>query len=209
MAFAHVEQFMEAFYRMPDGRTRLCHVLDTWKNVFPDALVQSIRSSIPAAVPAAAPPHPSAQHVAVPAARVAAAPVQRVIHPVRPVQPPVIPQGKRKERETKQDPSVCFFLISVSGTAMAGNAFAPPEKRLRLDSMIEQQERDIAAQALQALVDLEVGSFFFLSFSLNRSLSTESDSFAGHRSDAAAAAADGGAARRAGRGARRLALCPQ
>ena len=52
VVFAHVEQFMEAFYRMPDGRTRLCHVLDTWKNVFPDALVQSIRSSIPAAVPA-------------------------------------------------------------------------------------------------------------------------------------------------------------
>ncbi len=97
------ELFMEAFYRMPDGRTRLCHVLDTWKNVFPAPLLADIRLSLPSAQPVmVAPPPP----------------------------PPLHPQQ-----------------LCMQGP--------PPEKRLRLDTMIQQQERDIAAQAQQALAALE------------------------------------------------------
>ena len=42
------ELFFHSFYRMPDGRTRLCHVFDTWKGFFPDPLLAAIRAKIPA-----------------------------------------------------------------------------------------------------------------------------------------------------------------
>jgi hypothetical protein len=80
--------FFNAFYRMPDGRTRLCHLLDTWKGVFSDEVVASIRSSLPAA-------------------------------------------GR---------PAV---------------AAPPPEKRVKLDSVIMEQERAIEMQTVQMMNELE------------------------------------------------------
>ena len=107
------ELFMEAFYRMPDGRTRLCHVLDTWKNVFPTPLLADIRAALP--LPVAAP--------------VMAAPVAQ--------------------------PSFAHLGAGLLGSLPLAYGAPPPEKRLRLDTVIQQQEQHIAEQAQQALASLE------------------------------------------------------
>lgn len=41
------ELFVHAFFRMPNGRTRLCHTLDTWKDIFPAPVLAAIRARIP------------------------------------------------------------------------------------------------------------------------------------------------------------------
>ncbi len=52
--------FYAAFNRMLDGRTRLVHVLDTWKTVFPAELVRAIKAKLPAPPPLAVQPAPVA-----------------------------------------------------------------------------------------------------------------------------------------------------
>lgn len=45
------ELFMDAFNRMLNGRTRLCHVLETWKGVFPQETLDKIWAALPAPPP--------------------------------------------------------------------------------------------------------------------------------------------------------------